>query len=196
MRNLFEQHVPDTPPPAKKKPAKPRFGGQTFDAKRDTERLSNQLRRVRDLIRDGRWRTLDQIAGAVHAPAASVSTRLRDLRKPEFGGHAVDRQPIGAGVSVYRLVTDGPPPPLPDAEAILADAAAAAEARAGQLDRIKAVIRDGRWRTLEEIAAQANAPHASVSAQLRNLRKPAMGGWDIEKKSAGRGLYQYRLKMR
>ena len=66
----------------------------------------------------------------------------------------------------------------------------------GQLARIFDVMRDGQWRTLEELAEQAHAPAASASAQLRNLRKEPAGSHTIEKRSRGArnvGLYEYRL---
>jgi len=40
-----------------------------------------------------------------------------------------------------------------------------------QLDRVYKVVSDGEWYTLAEIASKTNSPEASVSAQLRNLRK-------------------------
>ncbi len=49
-----------------------------------------------------------------------------------------------------------------------------------QIDRIYDLMKDQRWRTLAEIALGANAPEASVSAQLRNLRKKRFGGYVVE----------------
>lgn len=66
----------------------------------------------------------------------------------------------------------------------------------GQLARIWDVIVDQRWRTLREIAAESRSPEASVSAQLRHLRKPRFGAHTIEKRNRGdraAGLYEYRL---
>ena len=65
-----------------------------------------------------------------------------------------------------------------------------------QLDRILTVIGDGKWRTLHQIATLSQAPEASVSAQLRNARKPRFGAHVIERRTLGdrsRGLYAYRL---
>ena len=64
-----------------------------------------------------------------------------------------------------------------------------------QLRRIYEVMRDGEWRTLPQIAELAGAPEASASAQLRHLRKPRFGGYDIERRYLGQGLYQYRMVM-
>ena len=66
----------------------------------------------------------------------------------------------------------------------------------GQIRRVYDCMRDGRWRTLEEIAAVTKDPQASLSAQLRNLRKARFGGFTVEKRARGdrsRGLFEYRL---
>jgi len=63
-----------------------------------------------------------------------------------------------------------------------------------QLDRICAVMKTGRWRTLVEIAELTGAPPASVSAQLRHLRKPRFGGFLVEKRYLRDGLYTYRVQ--
>jgi hypothetical protein len=66
-----------------------------------------------------------------------------------------------------------------------------------QLGRVWSVVQDGRWRTLREIAQQTHDPEASISAQLRHLRKPRFGGYIIKKRNRGdrvRGLYEYRCE--
>ena len=52
---------------------------------------------------------------------------------------------------------------------------------------------DGRWRTLGDIATLTGYPEASISAQLRHLRKERFGRHRVEKRHAGNGLYEYRL---
>ena len=64
---------------------------------------------------------------------------------------------------------------------------------AGQLARVYECMKEGQWRTLGEIAALCDAPEASVSAQLRNCRKPRFGRYLVEKQYAGSGLYRYRI---
>ena len=54
-------------------------------------------------------------------------------------------------------------------------------------------MQDRRWRTLAAIAAESHAPHASVSAQLRHLRKARFGSFVVEKRYAGNGLFEYRV---
>jgi hypothetical protein len=39
-----------------------------------------------------------------------------------------------------------------------------------------------QWLTLAELAAKTKFPPASISAQLRHLRKPKFGGWLVEKR--------------
>jgi hypothetical protein len=61
------------------------------------------------------------------------------------------------------------------------------------------LMSDGYWRTLDEIAHATGDPHASISAQLRHLRKPRFGAYVVEKRHRGapaRGLYEYRLLVR
>lgn len=86
--------------------AAPGFGGETYEPERDGERLGRQLLRVKALMLDGEWRTLAEIGEHVGAPEASVSARLRDLRKPKFGGYVVNKRVRGeprSGLHEYRL---------------------------------------------------------------------------------------------
>jgi hypothetical protein len=63
-----------------------------------------------------------------------------------------------------------------------------------QHERIRALMIDGAPRTLDEIAAATGDPVASVSAQLRALRKKEFGGFTVMRRHRGeprRGLYEY-----
>ena len=83
----------------------PDFDGETYDRERDHARLGKQLTLVRDLMLDGRWRSLTDIrwrSGV--ASEASISARLRDLRKRKFGGFTVERRYAGDGLWEYRLI--------------------------------------------------------------------------------------------
>jgi hypothetical protein len=75
----------------------------------DYGRIDSQRRIVRDLMRDGEWRTLKEISAMLGYPEASVSARLRDFRKPKFGNHGVDRRRAfpGSGTYEYRLIERG-----------------------------------------------------------------------------------------
>lgn len=68
----------------------------------------------------------------------------------------------------------------------------------GQIKRVYGYMSDGRWRTLTEIADATGDPEASVSAQLRHLRKQKFGSHTVEKQPRGdraAGLWEYRLVM-
>ena len=81
------------------------FDGGTFSENLDGDRLRVQLHAVWVFMFDERWHTLHEVSVAIGAPEASVSARLRDFRKPKFGGHIVERQrvPNGNGLHIYRL---------------------------------------------------------------------------------------------
>lgn len=80
------------------------FDGYTYEPALDAERLTGQLLRVWQLMRDGKWRTLAEIASAVDGSEAGVSARLRDFRKPKFGALHVDRRRVDGGLYEYRLL--------------------------------------------------------------------------------------------
>lgn len=82
----------------------PHFDGETYIASRDHSRLNSQLNKVFNYMNDHGWHSLDEIAQAVGCPQASVSARLRDLRKSKFGGYTIDRTYIDNGLYHYRLV--------------------------------------------------------------------------------------------
>jgi len=69
----------------------------------------------------------------------------------------------------------------------------------GQIKRVYELMVDGDWRTLNEISNHTDDPEASVSAQLRHLRKERFGGHTVNRRHRGdvkRGLYEYQLIMR
>lgn len=70
----------------------------------------------------------------------------------------------------------------------------------GQLNDIYNLMIDGAWRTLGEIEKLTGHPQASISAQLRNFRKPRfkaiLGDLVVNKQRRGRredGLFEYQL---
>lgn len=68
------------------------------------------------------------------------------------------------------------------------------DARLGpQLQRVWSLMRDGKWRTLSDIEKATGDPPASISAQLRHLRKPRFGGHQVDRQHVGNGLYWYRV---
>ncbi len=90
----------------------PHFDGETYRPEQDGRRLGKQIAVVGNLMNDGQWRTLRDIAGITGYPEASISARLRDYRKPKFGGYIVDRMRIQGGLFAYRMI-EAPRPPLP-----------------------------------------------------------------------------------
>lgn len=81
----------------------PLFDGDTFDPEKDQARLTGLLDRVFWLMLDGRWRTLSDIHAKVGGSEASISARLRDLRKQKFGAFLVERRRLSGGLWEYRL---------------------------------------------------------------------------------------------
>ncbi len=70
----------------------------------DTPRLAGQLAAVFELMRDGKFRKLSEIAEVVGCLETSASARLRDFRKARNGGHDVAVRYIGNGVNEYKLI--------------------------------------------------------------------------------------------
>lgn len=81
------------------------YHGKTFDPARDEERLNEQMIRVYRVMIDQQWRSLYEISAVTGDPVQSISARLRDLRKPAFGGFDVERRRrVGAdAVWEYRM---------------------------------------------------------------------------------------------
>lgn len=85
----------------------PRFDGAAFDPALDQARLTKQLGRVFDLMRDGCWRTLREISAGTGDPESSISAQLRHLRKPRFGSYTVQKRRCDlpeSGCFEYRLL--------------------------------------------------------------------------------------------
>lgn len=81
----------------------PTRDGSTYLHERDGVRLHKQHNRVLAAMRDGQWHTLAELAAATKDPEASVSARLRDLRKPRFGSYVVEREYVERGLFRYRI---------------------------------------------------------------------------------------------
>lgn len=81
----------------------PDHDGETYDRTKDKARLNSQFQDVRDLMTDGLWRTLEEIKAVTGHPTHSISARIRDLRKPKFGGYTVERRRRTKGTWEYRI---------------------------------------------------------------------------------------------
>jgi hypothetical protein len=66
------------------------------------------MKAVHAVMKDGLWRSLGDIREATGYPEASISARLRDLRKAKFGAHNLERRRTAGGPFEYRLASDGP----------------------------------------------------------------------------------------
>jgi len=77
--------------------------GQTYEHERDHARLAKQREAVWKWIRGGEWWMLWELQLVTNAPEASISARLRDFRKPKFGGHTIERRYVSDGLWEYRL---------------------------------------------------------------------------------------------
>ena len=89
----------------------PRFNGPVYDPSKDRQRLTGQILRVYELMADGVWRTLPEIAAATGDPEASISAQLRHLRKDRFGAHDVEKRRRGletSGLWEYKLEPSKP----------------------------------------------------------------------------------------
>lgn len=82
------------------------FDGTTYDHAKDGQRLASQLERVRYAMQDGQWHTLRELADRCGGSEASISARLRDLRKARFGAMDVQRERVAGGLWRYRLALE------------------------------------------------------------------------------------------
>jgi hypothetical protein len=83
-----------------------RFNGPAYKPEHDRARLTGQIKRVFACMKDGAWRTLEEIQTETKDPQASISAQLRHLRKDRFGGHAVEKRARGDrgnGLWEYKL---------------------------------------------------------------------------------------------
>jgi len=80
------------------------FVGSDYVKERDYKRLSGQHLKVYNLMQDGRYRTLPEIADLISEPPASISAQLRHFRKKSFGSHIVNKKYEGNGLFSYQLI--------------------------------------------------------------------------------------------
>ena len=83
------------------------FDGATYEPE-DSPRLSEQLQFVLLILKRGEWYSAEELQGElkkyqVKAGTAGITARIRDLRKPKFGGHNIPHKRI-KGVDRYRLL--------------------------------------------------------------------------------------------
>lgn len=85
------------------------FEGPDYVREFDQSRLTGQILRVFNLMKDARWRTLGEIADMTGDPQASISAQLRHMRKEKWGLHTVDKRRRGdesVGLFEYKLIVN------------------------------------------------------------------------------------------
>lgn len=83
------------------------FDGATYLPLFDQKRLEGQYEKVFAVMAHGGWWTLRQLANICECSEASISARIRDMRKEKRGGHTVNRRRgrcWDSGIHEYQLV--------------------------------------------------------------------------------------------
>ena len=62
-----------------------------------------------------------------------------------------------------------------------------------QMSAVVSLVKNGSWWTLKDLSRTTGYPESSVSARLRDLRKPKFGSFNVERKYISRGLWAYRV---
>lgn len=75
--------------------------GATFDLDRDGQRLTAQQMRVYNVVKSGDYYTLSQLSTITGDPEASVSARIRDLKRFGFD---MRKEYVSRGLWRYRMV--------------------------------------------------------------------------------------------
>lgn len=71
----------------------------------DCARLEGQTRKIFELMKDGRFRTLAEIESVTGYPQPSISSQLRHFRKIRFGGHTLNKRRRNDGAQwEYQLI--------------------------------------------------------------------------------------------
>lgn len=91
----------DVPPVG---PRTAEFDGAVYEAPKDKDRLTGQIKAIWQVMSDGNWRTVSQIVRLTGSPANSVQAQLRNLRKERFGAYLVERRrTTDSGLYEWRL---------------------------------------------------------------------------------------------
>lgn len=79
------------------------FSGSDYVAELDEKRLTGQLLRLFELMKDGKWRSLHEIESATQIPQASASAQLRNFRKINFIINKRRRGERTSGLFEYQM---------------------------------------------------------------------------------------------
>jgi|688.fasta_scaffold488091_4 hypothetical protein len=61
------------------------------------------------------------------------------------------------------------------------------------IDRVRRIMLDNQWRSLDYIASTTGGKRDSVSSLMRQLRNPKHGGFNVEKRYDDIGVWVYRI---
>src|SRR5215207_6646304 len=114
-----------------------------------------------------------------------------DAQEPEHPDHCDGRQGWLEDALPFDVAADAPA-----FDGATYDPEADHDRLGAQALRVWALVADGRWRTLAEIEVGCGDPQASISARLRDFRKPRFGAHVIERRRRGdghRGVFEYRV---
>lgn len=90
-----------------------KFNGSDYEPSLDDKRLTGQVLRVYECMKDSQFRTLSEIQEITGDPQASISAQLRHLRKSRFGSHTINKQRRGNredGLFEYQLIINNAKP--------------------------------------------------------------------------------------
>jgi len=83
----------------------PEFNGSDYISEVDRVRLTGQIKRIFDCMKDSRFRTLGEIEAITGDGQSSISAQLRNMRKERFGLHTVLKcRRHDAGLFEYQLI--------------------------------------------------------------------------------------------
>lgn len=76
--------------------------GSDYDPKRDEQRLGEGYRRTFEVMKDGHWRTPQEIA---ELSGCRLDSALRFVRLTKKFGHTVNKEYVDHGIWKYQIVT-------------------------------------------------------------------------------------------
>lgn len=138
-------------------------------------------------------KTKTQLVAALRKIIESPDDVL-EIEFPPYGEASVRSCPI---VLTERLKALLPQPkatvPDGDRDGVTYDPELDYERLNKQMQKVWRVVRTGRWYTLNDLALATGCPAPSVSARLRDLRKPKFGSQEVQRRRCDEGLWEYRV---
>ena len=81
------------------------FDGTVKVTPKHEKKLRGHKDIVLNMLRKHGWMTPKQMERATGLSWAQINPRLRDLRKPKFGGYNIPQEPVKDGIHRYRLLS-------------------------------------------------------------------------------------------